>query len=484
MPEKTFHIMTFGCQMNVHDSDWLRRSLLAAGFTEQPFEAARVQILNTCSVRAKPEHKVYTELGRIRLLARKFPERDIIACVGGCVAQQLGGKLFAKSRELKLLFGTDGLAHAPAAIALLAENSAQTISLLDFSSEYAERTAPGNPAGGAEFRQGIAPVPENAARPAQTTPAPPAAYVNIMQGCDNFCTYCIVPFVRGRQKSRTVQAVLEECRALVKGGCKEITLLGQNVNAFGQDPAVPGKTGIHAPGAGSGDTTNAFVSLLHQLAGISGLQRLRFITPHPKDMPDGLIEAFAQLPVLAPRLHLPLQSGSDRVLKRMNRQYDLRHYMRLVSRLKSARPGIQLSTDIIVGFPGETEEDFSATMRAMREADFAASFSFVYSDRPGTKAGEYTDKVPREEALERLSRLQRWQDDNTRRILRSLVGAKAQVLIEEASLKKGHSNMRGRDAYGFSVHIPLRPGELINIGDMAQVRISEAGRHTLRGRLD
>lgn len=481
--------MTFGCQMNVNDSDWLRRSLLAAGFTEQPFEAARVQILNTCSVRAKPEHKVYTELGRIRLLARKFPGRDIIACVGGCVAQQLGEQLFAKSRELKLLFGTDGLAHAPAAIAMLAENSVQAISLLDFSSEYAERKTPGDPAdgtGGPDFRQRIAPSPENAAQPAQTTPAtaPPAAYVNIMQGCDNFCTYCIVPFVRGRQKSRAVQAVLEECRALIKGGCKEITLLGQNVNAFGQDAGVAAETGIPAPEADKRDKTDGFVSLLHQLAGLSGLQRLRFITPHPKDMPDGLIEAFAQLSVLAPRLHLPLQSGSDRVLKRMNRRYDLRHYMRLVGRLKAARPGIQLSTDIIVGFPGETEEDFNATMQAMREADFAASFSFVYSDRPGTKAGGYTDKIPREEALERLSRLQRWQDDNTRRILRGLVGAKAQVLIEETSLKNGESNMRGRDAYGFSVHIPLRQGELLNIGDMADVRISGAGRHALRGCLD
>jgi tRNA-2-methylthio-N6-dimethylallyladenosine synthase len=472
MSDKTFHITTFGCQMNVNDSDWLRRALLSLGFTEAPFEKARIHILNTCSVREKPEHKVYTGLGRIRLLSRKFPERDIIACVGGCVAQQLGEKLFAKSKELKLLFGTDGIAHTPAAIALLAENSSQSISLLDFSSEYAERHTP-------KVNQTLTPLARQA----------PTAFVNIMQGCDNFCTYCIVPFVRGRQKSRKIKAVLEECTALTKNGCKEITLLGQNVNSFGLDKNLP------AHNIDASDANVSFASLLYQVADIPGLERLRFITPHPKDMPDEVIAAFARLPVLAPRLHLPLQSGSDHILKRMNRKYDFAHYMNLVHKLKAARPDMQFSTDIIVGFPGETEADFSATLQAMREADFAASFSFVYSDRPGAKASEYNDKVPPKEALERLSRLQRWQDANTERILQGLVGTEAEVLIEGASRKAEKTalttmpnipniqNIQGRDAYGFSVNIPVPQGRQIHIGEMVKVSISGAGRHTLKGSL-
>ncbi|MDR2892228.1 MAG: tRNA (N6-isopentenyl adenosine(37)-C2)-methylthiotransferase MiaB [Deltaproteobacteria bacterium] len=483
--EKTFHIMTFGCQMNVNDSEWLRRSLLELGFTEKPFAEARIQILNTCSVREKPENKVYSELGRIRLLAREFPERDVIACVGGCVAQQVGEKLFARSRELRLVFGTDGLAHTPAAIALLAENSSQKISLLDFSGEYSERKHKKSPDG-----------------------AQPCAFVNIMQGCDNFCTYCIVPFVRGRQKSREAAVILGECRQLIDEGAKEITLLGQNVNSYGQD---------WQKNDGTRNSDQNFVELLYRVAGLRGLERLRFITPHPKDMPAELIQAFADLPVLAPRLHLPLQSGSDHILKRMGRKYDLPRYLELVEGLRKARPGLTLSTDIIVGFPGESEADFEQTMQAMRLADFAASFSFVYSDRPGAKACGFKDKVPHAEGLKRLGRLQSWQNENTARILQSRLGTPATVLIEGQSVLSqpaeslplqqsaniteensenelpaspnssglpGLISLHGRDAHGFSVNVNLPPESKLAAGDLVDVIITGAGKHTLKARLD
>lgn len=468
MPDKTFHIMTFGCQMNVNDSDWLRRSLLALGFNEAPFEQARVHILNTCSVREKPENKVYTELGRIRLLAREFPERDVIACVGGCVAQQIGEKLFARSRELKLVFGTDGIAHTPEAIALLAENSERKISLLDFTGEYTERE---HHIGGQKT------TPTQGGN--NLEPCPPAAYVNIMQGCDNFCAYCIVPFVRGRQKSRGSAAILEECRLLLDNGAREITLLGQNVNSYGLD------------GRAASDGEPGFVELLYRVAALPGLRRLRFITPHPKDMPEELIRAFAELPALSPRLHLPLQAGSDRILKNMGRKYDLARYMELVDGLRAARPDIQLSTDIIVGFPGETDEDFERTMEAAARADFASSFSFVYSDRPGTRASKLKNKVERKEALKRLARLQKWQNDNTARILSSMIGSRATVMIEGSSLKEkmpGREDspaisLHGRDDYGFSVNIMVAEEKAPALGDLVKVRIVGAGKHTLKGEI-
>ncbi len=453
MPARTFHITTFGCQMNVNDSDWLARSLTDLGYIEAAYADADIHILNTCSVRDKPENKVYTELGQIRLLAKANPQRDIMACVGGCVAQQVGEKLFARSKELRLVFGTDGIAATPAAIDMLAQNPGQKLALLDFSKEFTERDPK-----------------------ILSAPASPSAFVNIMQGCDNFCAYCIVPFVRGRQKSRAAAAILQECRSLLEHGRREITLLGQNVNSFGQD----------AQGDGS-----SFTDLLRQVAALPGLARLRFMTSHPKDMAPELIAAFADLPNLAPRLHLPLQSGSDRILKAMGRKYDLRRYMSLVRGLREARPDLQLSTDIIVGFPGEDEEDFEATLSAMQEADFAASFSFAYSDRPGARASQMPDKIPHKLALQRLARLQAWQDKNASRILEARTGSDTTVIIEGGSLKNempdnavAHQSWHGKDPYGFSVNIAVPPERHIQAGDLVNVRITGTGRHTLKGELE
>jgi tRNA-2-methylthio-N6-dimethylallyladenosine synthase len=320
------------------------------------------------------------------------------------------------------------------------------MSLLDFSEEYPEKDQ--------EWSEGV---------------VPPAGFVNIMQGCDNFCAYCIVPYTRGRQKSRSSVSVLEECSTLVARGMRDITLLGQNVNSFGQDA--------------HGDGTS-FAALLHQVADIKGLERLRFVTSHPKDIADEVIEAFGTRENICPRLHLPMQSGSDRILKSMGRKYDITRYRGIVDKLRHARPDLQLTTDIIVGFPGETEEDFLQTLHAAQEIGFAQSFSFNYSDRPGTRAEMLADKVTKEVMQDRLQRYQDWQSEYTEHILQSMVGRKLDVLFEGMSKKPGSDNnaeaWQGRDVFGQLVHVTLPSG-----GDMAgkfmPVTITEAKKHSLIG---
>ena len=397
--------------MNANDSDWLARSLKTRGFTESGFDDADIYILNTCSVRDKPEQKVYSELGRIARMCKVRGRRNVTVCVGGCVAQQVGAPLIRRFPQVRLLFGTDGIVHAPEAISRLAEEPGVRLSLLDFVDHYEERP---------QVWLELPPRPAKHPGP-QADRVPPSAFVNIMQGCDNFCTYCIVPFVRGRQKSRRAESILDECRFLLDNGIREITLLGQNVNSYGLDGPERGKEN---PG---------FADLLYSVAKLSGLERLRFVTPHPKDIAPRVIAAFADMQTLCPRLHLPLQSGSDRILKAMNRRYDAARYLGIVRALRQARPDIILTTDIIVGFPGESEEDFQATMDMMREVGFASSFSFVYSDRPGARAALLPAKVERGLALERLSRLQEWQNQANDEVLASMIGRTVDVLIEGKS---------------------------------------------------
>jgi tRNA-2-methylthio-N6-dimethylallyladenosine synthase len=414
---------TFGCQMNANDSDWLARSLKARGFTESGFEEADVHIINTCSVRDKPEQKVYSELGRIALFCGTRGRRDVTVCVGGCVAQQVGARLVRRFPQVRLLFGADGIARAPEAICRLMEEPRLRLSLLDFAEHYEERP----PVRHGSFPQGPSGDGELSGRAGSAEGAPASAFVSIMQGCDNFCSYCIVPFVRGRQKSRRPEAVLNECRGLLEAGAREITLLGQNVDSYGCD----GAAGEGSPPLGNIQT--GFAGLLRDVAVLSGLERLRFITSHPKDISPEVIDAFAELAPLCPRLHLPLQSGSDRILKAMNRRYDTARYLDIARRLKDARPDMALSTDVIVGFPGESEEDFQATMDVMREVGFVSSFSFVYSDRPGTRAASLPGKVDRRVALERLSRLQEWQNQASNEVLASMTGKTVAVLVEGKS---------------------------------------------------
>ncbi|WP_319584973.1 tRNA (N6-isopentenyl adenosine(37)-C2)-methylthiotransferase MiaB [uncultured Pseudodesulfovibrio sp.] len=439
-----FHITTFGCQMNVHDSQWLARALESRGWEETGDEDAQVYILNTCSVRDKPEQKVYSELGRVAAHLKR--DENVFAAVGGCVAQQVGRGFFERFPFVKLVFGSDGIAGAPNALERIAAGKEERAALLDFVTLYEEREQSDVPVAADESRQ---------------------AFVNIMQGCDNFCAYCIVPYTRGRQKSRTPDAILDECRALVDGGVREITLLGQNVNSFGLDK---GGVGV------------SFAELLRSVAAIPGVDRLRFTTSHPKDIAEEVIRAFGELPNLCPSLHLPMQAGSDRVLKAMRRKYDIKRYISIVDGLRAARPDISLTTDLIVGFPGETEEDFQQTLDMVERVGFESSFSFKYSDRPGVAAVNMEPKVPAEEASERLQRLQTLQNNITRKCLKNLVGAQTDAFIEGLSrMQDGDAvSWKGRDPAGRIVNVSMTETAGLT-GMMVPVKIVEAKKHSLVG---
>lgn len=426
---KRFYLLTFGCQMNARDSQWLAASLIARGFEETDLASADFAILNTCSVREKPEQKVATA---IRHIQQSAGSRVRIAILG-CVAQQLGARLFDLSPQIRLIAGGDAIGNVPDKLLEMAESPDSRQLLLDIGPDWEEREHVAEPVSGA------------------------SAYITIMQGCNNFCSYCIVPFTRGREKSRPAAAILAECRERLEQGAISLTLLGQNVNAW-QDGRL------------------SFAHLLREVASLEGLRRLRFITPHPKDMAKETIACLGELPVLAPSLHLPLQAGSDSVLAAMRRKYSKASYLKLVEELKSARPDLALTTDLIAGFPGETEEDFEQTLEVMRKCGFMASYSFCYSDRPGTRATLMPDKIARETKLARLARLQALQEELSAAWLSGRVGANADILLESPSQRGPASSWMGRDAYGTSVHVLLeqaRPGMLV------PVRITAAKKHCL-----
>ncbi len=441
-----FHIITFGCQMNVHDSDWLTRALESRGWEVADENSAQVYILNTCSVRDKPEQKVYSELGRVAAHLKR--DENMFAAVGGCVGQQIGKGFFERFPFVKLVFGSDGIANAPNALERIAEGADDRVALLDFVSIYEER--------------------ENPEERTVTMPESRQAFVNIMQGCDNFCSYCIVPYTRGRQKSRHPEAVVEECRALVKSGVREITLLGQNVNSFGKDK---GGVGV------------SFADLLHSVAGIEGLDRLRFTTSHPKDIAPEVKAAFGELENLCPSLHLPMQAGSDLVLKAMRRKYTIEHYLSIVDDLKKARPDISLTTDLIVGFPGETEEDFAQTLEMVERIGFESSFSFKYSDRPGVAAVNMEPKVEAKDAKERLMRLQTLQNNITKKCLENLEGRETVAFIEGKSRQQrgDYTWWKGRDPAGRIINVEMEESDGL-VGLMVPVRITEAKNHSLLGK--
>jgi len=440
-----FHITTFGCQMNVHDSGWLTRALESRGWEAADENEAQVYILNTCSVRDKPEQKVYSELGRVAAHLKR--DENVFAAVGGCVAQQVGRGFFERFPFVKLVFGSDGIANAPNALERIAEGDDERVALLDFVSIYEER--------------------ENPEERTVTLSDNKQAFVNIMQGCDNFCSYCIVPYTRGRQKSRQPEAVIEECRALVESGIREITLLGQNVNSFGKDK---GGVGV------------SFADLLYRVAALDGLERLRFTTSHPKDIAPEVINAFGELKNLCPSLHLPWQAGSDRVLKAMRRKYDVERYLSIVAGLKAARPDIALTTDLIVGFPGETEEDFQQTLDMVERIGYESSFSFKYSDRPGVASVNMEPKVDPAEASERLMRLQTLQNNITRKCLKNLESQETVAFVEGMSRMQddGDTWWKGRDPAGRIVNFQMPQTEGL-VGMMVPVRITIAKKHSLVG---
>ncbi len=435
-----FQIIVMGCQMNEADAAWLEQSLVARGWESVAEADAQVIFVLTCSVRDKPEQKVYSLLGR---LALGLPEEGFVA-VGGCVAQQVGEELWQRFPCVRLVFGTDGTALVPDAVERLTRHPGSRLCLVDFAPAYPEREA------------------------AFPWRVPARVYVSIMQGCDNWCAYCIVPLTRGRQKSRSAAAVVEECRQLVARGAREITLLGQNVNSFGQDS--------------SGDGT-PFAELLRQVAAIPGLLRLRFTTSHPKDIAPEVVAAFAELPNLCSHLHLPVQSGANAVLSAMGRQYTRERYLEIVAALRKARPDIALTTDLIVGFPGETEADFAATLRLVEEVGFAGGFSFKYSNRPGTRAASLPFPVSEEVKSRRLAELQALLAQATCRDLEAQVGRQLEVLVEGPSKTQCGPQRwwMGRDGGNRIVHFPAAAPDLT--GRLVRVQVQEATKHALRGEM-
>lgn len=478
----SFHCITYGCQMNVNDSAWIARCLVKMGWEETSMETADFVFMNTCSVREKPQHKVLSMLGIIRDVNPKAS-----VAVAGCVAQQMGEKLWEKNAHVRLVLGSDGIEHAPEAFEKIAKNPKLRLSYLKFTKEFPDRAPE------LDYFKNIPLLPtgnsEESTRGNDTR-----AFVNIMQGCNNFCAYCIVPYTRGRQKSRPLASILHECQEWLDRGICDLTLLGQNVNAYGKDKASD------AP---------HFVELLYEVAQLKGLKRLHLVTLHPRDFCDATVRAYKELPVLAPRIHLPLQAGSNAVLEKMGRGYTNQDFMRLVEKLRLARPDAALSTDLIVGFPGETEEDFQETLRIMKEANFISSFSFVYSDRPGTRASKMQNKVPAKTGLDRLNRLMELQNELGEKWLDSRVGMETEVLLEAKSAKPKYSEItdssinveaiktvtettendtentswQGHDVWGNTVNLIIPNHLTCKTGDIVPAKIITAKKHSLLGKL-
>jgi tRNA-2-methylthio-N6-dimethylallyladenosine synthase len=433
------YIKTFGCQMNEYDSDKIADVLRDTEGLEpaaQP-EEADVIVFNTCSVREKAQEKVFTDLGRVKHLKRRNPRLRI--AVGGCVASQEGAAIVERAPYVDVVFGPQTLHRLPE---LLARSRATGRPQVDISFPEIEK-----------FDHLPAPRTEGA-----------SAYVSIMEGCSKYCTFCVVPYTRGEEVSRPFEDVIAEVDALAAQGVKEVTLLGQNVNAWRGEIA--------------GDAAD-FAELLRYVAEIEGIERLRYTTSHPRDFTQRLIDVHAELEKLAPHVHLPVQSGSDRVLAAMKRGYTALEYRSIARRLKKARADISLSSDFIVGFPGETEADFEATLKLARDVGFDASFSFVYSRRPGTPAAELPDDTPAAVKLERLQRLQAQLEAQARSISERMVGSTERVLVEGMS-KKDPRELAGRTGNNRVVNFAAGK-ELLH--RFVAVRISAAAPHSLRGEL-
>ncbi len=437
---KRFYLHTMGCQMNDHDSEVITGILLSLGYqSTEEVEEADLILYNTCCVRENPERKVYGHIGSYKALKEKNPQLIIGIC--GCMPQQKQElqRLLKELPHLDLVFGTHNIHRLPELLAR-AENGERVVEVWD-EAEYQE---------GQDFRDSL---------PVQRTHGL-KAFVNVIYGCTNFCTYCIVPYVRGREHSRTPEAVVNEVTELVQAGYREVTLLGQNVNAYGKDLSI--------------DTS--FSTLLAELNNIDGLARIRFTTSHPKDMGNDLIEALGSLDKVCEHLHLPVQAGSSRLLRRMGRGYTREYYLDLVGRIRKSVPEISLTTDIIVGFPGETDEDFKETLSLIEEVEFDSAFTFIYSPREGTPAARMTDQIPEEVKKERIYELIELQNSISAKKMQQLVGSRVEVLIEGAS-KEG---LVGRTRSNKLVHFD-GPSNLF--GSIQDVEITEACTWSLKGRI-
>ncbi|MBL4766740.1 MAG: tRNA (N6-isopentenyl adenosine(37)-C2)-methylthiotransferase MiaB [Rhodobacteraceae bacterium] len=435
-PKKLF-IKTYGCQMNVYDSERMAEALGGRGYVEtKSAEDADMILLNTCHIREKAAEKIYSELGRFKGLKAAKP--DLKIGVAGCVAQAEGAEIMRRQPMVDLVVGPQSYHRLPEMEAKIraGEKALDT----DFPEEDKFEKLKSRP----------------------KTARGPTAFLTVQEGCDKFCAFCVVPYTRGAEVSRPVDRILSEARNLVERGVREITLLGQNVNAY------------HGSGSG-GDQTLA--QLIRELEKIDGLKRIRFTTSHPNDMSDDLIAAHGDCAKLMPYLHLPVQSGSDKILKRMNRSHTAESYLKVIGRIRAARPDILLSGDFIVGFPEETEEDFQDTLDLIEEVRYGTAYSFKYSTRPGTPAAERTQVDP-DVASERLQRLQALITRQQHQIQNEMIGREVSVLFERTGRDPGQ--MVGKSEYLHSVHV-LDEG--VQISDIARVRIVSSGTNSLAGKI-
>ncbi|GAB3547743.1 tRNA (N6-isopentenyl adenosine(37)-C2)-methylthiotransferase MiaB [Noviherbaspirillum agri] len=442
MPKKVF-IKTFGCQMNEYDSDKMADVLNAAEGVvkaETP-EDADVILLNTCSVREKAQEKVFSDLGRLRELKRTKP--DLVIGVGGCVASQEGEAIVKRAPYVDVVFGPQTLHRLPE---LISQRRTTGRAQVDISFPEIEKF--------------------DHLPPARVEGA--TAFVSIMEGCSKYCSYCVVPYTRGEEVSRRFDDVLTEVAGLAAQGVKEVTLLGQNVNAY--------------RGAMADGEIADFALLIEYVADIPGIERIRFTTSHPKEFTQRLIDAYAKVPKLVNHLHLPVQHGSDRILMTMKRGYTVLEYKSVIRRLREVRPDISIASDFIVGFPGETEADFNAMMKLIDDIGFDASFSFVFSPRPGTPAANLEDDTPQELKLKRLQHLQAAIEANARKISQAMVGSTQRILVEGPS-KKDPQELQGRTENNRVVNFPGGPHAARLIGQMIDVKIVDDYHYSLRGEL-
>ena len=434
-----YHIITYGCQMNVHDSEMLAGMLSEIGYeeTDQEQEADLI-LFNTCCVRDNAERRVYGNVGALKSYKQENPDRIIGVC--GCMMQQpdVSADLVRKFPFIDLVFGTHSLPHFPSLLLQALESRKTVVEIPDTEGELSESES----------------IPLKRA-------AGTGAWVTIMHGCNNFCSYCIVPYVRGRERSRRPENILEEIRQLAREGYREVTLLGQNVNSYGKDLETP------VP----------FHALLRKINQINGMERIRFMTSHPKDLSDDLILAMAECDKVCEHLHLPVQAGSDRILQAMNRRYTAQSYCTLVDRARQAIPDIALTTDIIVGFPGETEEDFQETLDLVERIQYDSAYTFLYSSRFGTPAAKRKDPLSLEEKKERLYRLNALQNKISRKKNQEYDGRVVEVLVEGSS-KNNPDVLTGRTRSNKTVNFR---GSAELAGQLAMVRIARAHSWSLEG---
>ncbi len=438
MSMKKLHIKTYGCQMNVYDSKRMEDVLRPLGYQPtETMEGADMVILNTCHIREKADEKVYSDLGRVNKLKEKSG-KDMLIAVGGCVAQAEGAEVIRRAPYVDMVFGPQSYHLLPELVTRAIRDGGGVVEL-EFPKEPKFDSLP--EAGS----QGV------------------SAYLAVQEGCDKFCTFCVVPYTRGAEYSRSVEEILVEANQLIDKGAKEINLLGQNVNAF------------HGSYKGSSAT---LPDLIAELAKISGLKRIRYITSHPRDMTDALIAIHGSEPKLMPYLHLPIQSGSSRILKMMNRKHTAEFYLDIITRLKKVRPDLALSSDFIVGFPGETEEDFAATLGLAAQVGYASAYSFKYSPRPGTPAAIEETQVPEDVKTERLARLQALLADSQQAFNTSCVGQTMPVLFDREGKLEGQ--LIGRTPFMQSVH--CHGAERLR-GEIVDIKIVRATQSSLTGEI-